>query len=49
MAIDFALTSAQKKLKYGIREFAREVVLPRAERGEGGRPPESLYSDEAGV
>jgi alkylation response protein AidB-like acyl-CoA dehydrogenase len=44
MAIDFELTAAQKKLKYDIREFAREVVKPCAERGDREADPQKAFT-----
>jgi alkylation response protein AidB-like acyl-CoA dehydrogenase len=43
MAVDFELTSAQKKLKYTAREFAREVLRPAAERADAHPDPQEAF------
>lgn len=43
MAVDFELTSAQKKLKYDAREFAREVLRPAAERADAHPDPREAF------
>jgi alkylation response protein AidB-like acyl-CoA dehydrogenase len=43
VAIDFELTSAQKKLKYTAREFAREVLRPAAELADAQPDPQDAF------
>ncbi|WP_281689042.1 acyl-CoA dehydrogenase family protein [Pseudonocardia thermophila] len=43
MSIDFELTAEQKKLKYGMREFAQEVVRPAAERADALTDPQEAF------
>ncbi|UWR24597.1 acyl-CoA dehydrogenase family protein [Sulfitobacter sp. S190] len=43
MAIDFEMTSQQRKLKYDMREFAHEVVAPCAERGDASPDPQDAF------
>ncbi len=43
MAIDFAMTSRQRKLKYDAREFAREVLRPVAERADAIADPQAAF------
>ena len=43
MAVDFELTSAQKKLKGKAREFAREVLRPAAERADALPDPQEAF------
>jgi alkylation response protein AidB-like acyl-CoA dehydrogenase len=44
LAIDFELTSEQKKLKYQIREFSREIVRPCAEKGDRETDPQKAFT-----
>ena len=43
MAIDFAMTPRQRKLKYDAREFAREVLRPVAERADALADPQAAF------
>ncbi|OLT23503.1 acyl-CoA dehydrogenase [Pseudonocardia sp. CNS-139] len=43
MPVDFDLTSAQKQLKATAREFAREVLLPAAERADAEPDPHAAF------
>lgn len=43
MSIDFELTAEQKKLKYGVREFAQEVLRPVAERADASPDPQEAF------
>src|SRR4051794_33753438 len=43
MAIDFEMTPRQRKLKYGAREFAREVLRPSAERADRLVDPQAAF------
>ncbi len=43
MSIDFELTDDQKKLKYDVREFAREVLRPTAERADRLTDPQEAF------
>lgn len=43
MGIDFELSTEQKKLKRDIREFAREVVRPCAQRGDRETDPQKAF------
>jgi nitroalkane oxidase len=43
MAIDFAMTAQQRKLKYETREFAREVLRPVAERADAIVDPQAAF------
>lgn len=43
MPVDFDLTSAQKKLKYSAREFAREVLRPAAEQADALPDPQEAF------
>lgn len=43
MAIDFEMTSRQRKLKYDAREFAREVLRPVAERADAIVDPQAAF------
>src|SRR3954470_3625163 len=43
MAIDFAMTPRQRKLKYDAREFAREVLRPVAERADALADPQQAF------
>jgi alkylation response protein AidB-like acyl-CoA dehydrogenase len=44
MAIDFALTPRQRTLKYEVREFAREIVRPAAERADALADPQASFA-----
>ena len=43
MSIDFELTAEQKTLKYSVREFAREVLRPAAERADSLTDPQDAF------
>jgi alkylation response protein AidB-like acyl-CoA dehydrogenase len=43
VSIDFELTDEQKKLKYEVREFAREVVRPAAEQADRLTDPQDAF------
>ncbi|MDN5930821.1 MAG: acyl-CoA/acyl-ACP dehydrogenase [Pseudonocardia sp.] len=43
MSIDFELTARQRKLKYDVREFAREVLRPAAERADALRDAQAAF------
>ena len=43
MAIDFAMTPRQRKVKYDAREFAREVLRPVAERADALADPQAAF------
>lgn len=43
MAVDFELTSAQKRLKHTAREFAREVLRPAAEQADAHPDPQEAF------
>jgi nitroalkane oxidase len=43
MAIDFAMTPPQRKLKYETRDFAREVLRPVAERADAIADPQEAF------
>lgn len=43
MSIDFELSAEQKKLKYQVREFAREVVKPLSEKGDAAPDPQDAF------
>lgn len=43
MPIDFELTPSQKRLKYSVREFAREVVRPAAEYADSLPDPQQAF------
>jgi alkylation response protein AidB-like acyl-CoA dehydrogenase len=43
VAVDFELTSAQKKLKYTMREFAREVLRPASELADLMADPQEAF------
>lgn len=43
MAIDFEFTAEQRKLKYQVREFAREVVKPCAEKGDAAADAQEAF------
>src|SRR3954454_4415240 len=43
MAIDFAMTPRQRKLKYDARGFAREVLRPVAERADAIADPQAAF------
>jgi alkylation response protein AidB-like acyl-CoA dehydrogenase len=43
MAIDFEMTSRQRKLKYDAREFAREVLRPAAELADTIADPQAAF------
>lgn len=44
MPIDFELTSDQRTLKYEVREFAREVLRPAAERADALNDPQAAFA-----
>lgn len=44
MSIDFELSADQKKLKYDVREFAREVLRPAAERADAMTDPQAAFA-----
>ena len=44
MPIDFDLTPDQRKLKYTVREFAREVLRPAAERADALADPQEAFA-----
>jgi alkylation response protein AidB-like acyl-CoA dehydrogenase len=43
MAIDFEMTPRQRTLKYDVREFAREVLRPTAERADAIGDPQQAF------
>lgn len=43
MSVDFELSSAQRTLKYDVREFAREVLRPAAERADRIDDPHAAF------
>lgn len=44
MSIDFEFTADQRKLKYDVREFAREVLRPAAERADRLADPQDAFA-----
>ncbi len=44
MSIDFALSTAQRTLKYTVRDFAQQVLRPAAEHAESLPDPQSAFT-----